>query len=56
MSGHAVVLLIDSLDQLSNENLARSNLSFLKGIRPHKETLIIVSSLPDEKDPGSIDS
>lgn len=47
---YPVVLLIDSLDQLSNANLARSNASFLKGVKPHKNTIIVVSSLPDERD------
>ena len=47
---HAMILVIDSIDQLSNENLARSNITFLKGVKPHKDTRIIVSALPDEKD------
>ena len=42
--------MIDSIDQLTNENLARSNLSFLRGVKPHRDTRIIVSALPDEKD------
>ena len=49
---NAVVLLIDSLDQLSDENLARSHLSFLKGLKPHRDTRIIVSTLPDDPAPG----
>jgi Cdc6-like AAA superfamily ATPase len=48
LSEHAVILLIDSLDQLQNENLARSDISFLKGVRPHPNTRIIVSALPDD--------
>jgi len=48
VEAHAVILFIDSLDQLSNENLARSHLSFLKGIQPHESTKIIVSALPDD--------
>jgi predicted NACHT family NTPase len=46
LSEHAVILLIDSLDQLENENLARSDISFLKGVHPHPDTRIIVSALP----------
>ena len=49
MAKHAVVLLIDSLDQLTNADLARSDVSFLHGIAPHKDSVIIVSALPDEK-------
>ena len=45
-----MILMIDSIDQLTNENLARSNLSFLRGVKPHRDTRIIVSALPDEKD------
>jgi hypothetical protein len=47
---HAVILVIDSLDQLSNDNEVRSQLSFLKGVRTHRDTRIIVSCLPDETD------
>ena len=54
------ILYIDSLDQLSNTNMARSNVSFLDGIRPHPETRIVVSMLPDDDDifkkPVAIDS
>ena len=49
---NVVVLFIDSIDQLSNADLARSNVSFLDGVIPHQDTRIIVSVLPDEKDPG----
>ena len=42
-----MVLLLDSLDQLSDNHQARSELSFLVGIRPHKDSVIIVSALPD---------
>jgi WD40 repeat protein len=45
---YPVMLFIDSLDQLSNRNEARSQLSFLKGIDPHPQSRIIVSTLPDE--------
>ena len=43
-------LLIDSLDQLSDADMARSRISFLDGVVPHPLTRIIVSALPDEKD------
>jgi energy-coupling factor transporter ATP-binding protein EcfA2 len=46
-----VFLLIDSVDQLSDDFLARSRLSFLDGVQPHSRTRIIISGLPDEKDP-----
>ena len=52
MSDNAVVLLIDSLDQLSDRDRARSDISFLKHVRPHRNTVIIVSCLPDERDTG----
>lgn len=45
-----VLLFIDSLDQLSDDNLARSQLTFFEGLQPHKNTRIVVSALPDEKD------
>jgi hypothetical protein len=45
-----VFLFIDSLDQLENQNEERSKLSFLRDIRPHEKSRIIVSSLPDEYD------
>ena len=51
---HPVCLFIDSLDQLSDRDLARSNVSFLRGLTPHKDTRIIVSTLPDEPDNNSI--
>ena len=47
---HPVILLIDSLDQLSDADMARSKISFLDGVVPHPLTRIIVSALPDEKD------
>ena len=47
---HAVVLFIDSLDQLSDKDLARSKISFLKGVQPHADTRIVVSALPDDKE------
>jgi hypothetical protein len=42
------------LDQLKNENLGRSDISFLKGVRPHVKTKIIVSALPDELSKGEV--
>ena len=50
---YPVVVLFDSLDQLSNAHLARSDVSFLKGIRPHRLSRIIVSTLPDEIKQGN---
>ena len=45
---HAVLLFIDSLDQLCDDDLGRSQLSFLKGVVPHADTRIVVSCLPDD--------
>jgi hypothetical protein len=50
---HPVVLFIDSIDQLSDDYLARSRISFLDGVKPHPQTRIIISALPDERDPVS---
>jgi hypothetical protein len=47
---HPVLLFIDSLDQLTDAYQARSMLSFLVGVNCHKDTRIIVSALPDERD------
>jgi hypothetical protein len=49
---NAVVLLIDSVDQLSDDYLARSRMSFLDGIETHPQTRIVISALPDERDPS----
>jgi hypothetical protein len=49
LSEYPVVLVIDSIDQLDDSNAARSQLSFLRGIKPHPMTRIIISSLPDDK-------
>ena len=49
LNEYPVILLIDSLDQLSDENLARSKVSFLRGLIPHRNTRVIVSMLPDDK-------
>jgi hypothetical protein len=45
---YPVILFLDSLDQLSNQFEARSQMSFLKFLKPHSESRIIVSCLPDE--------
>lgn len=46
-----VILFIDSLDQLSDANMARSRLSFLVTRKQyHLRTRIVVSTLPDEQD------
>jgi hypothetical protein len=47
---HPIVLMLDSLDQLDNTDLDRSNLAFLADLRKkdlHPLTRIIVSTLPD---------
>jgi WD40 repeat protein len=51
MSKYPVYLFLDSLDQLSNLKNCRSHLSFLCNLEPHKASRIIVSTLPDERDP-----
>jgi hypothetical protein len=48
---YPVILFIDSLDQLTDNYLARSKLSFLVGVKCHPGTRIVVSALPDDKDP-----
>jgi WD40 repeat protein len=50
ISEYPVILFIDSLDQLENRNEERSKLSFLRDGCPHKQSRIIVSTLPDEYD------
>ena len=45
---YPLILIIDSLDQLSNEDEARSSLTFLREAEPHCDTIIVVSTLPDE--------
>ena len=42
-----VILFIDGVDQLSDENQARSGISFFKGIKPHRNTRIILSTVTD---------
>jgi energy-coupling factor transporter ATP-binding protein EcfA2 len=48
MSSYPAILLLDSLDQLSNVNEARSRLSFLLNMKIHEKSRVIVSTLPDE--------
>ena len=48
---HPVILMIDSIDQLTDTYFERSKLSFLESINPNTHTRIIVSCLADEKDP-----
>lgn len=50
---YPVILFIDSLDQLSNAYLERSRISILQDAQPHPDSIIVVSTLPDEKDPLS---
>ena len=45
---YPVYLFIDSLDQLTNENMGRSEVSFLRKVDPHADGRIIVSCLPDD--------
>jgi WD40 repeat protein len=50
LAEYPVSLFIDSLDQLENRNEERSKLTFLRDIRPHEDSRIIVSTLPDDFD------
>lgn len=53
LSKYPVILFIDSLDQLSNENQCRSKISFFEELKSlHRNSRIVVSSLPDEPEPG----
>ncbi len=47
---YPVILFVDSVDQLSNKDEARSKLSFLKGFQIHEKSKIVISTLPDEYD------
>ena len=47
---HPLVLFIDSLDQLSDEDFGRSQISFLKDLKLHHDSRVIVSSLPDDSE------
>lgn len=44
---YPVLLFIDSLDQLSDQDQGRSEISFLKNLDPHPDTRVVVSCLPD---------
>jgi WD40 repeat protein/GTPase SAR1 family protein len=48
VSQYPIYLLIDSLDQLENRQEERSRLTFLRDLKPHAQSRIIVSTLPDE--------
>ena len=50
---YGVILIIDGLDQLKDDNQECSRLSFLDHVKAHRDTRIIVSALPDEKDPST---
>jgi hypothetical protein len=47
---YPVILLIDSIDQLTNDKKERSTISFLSGIKVHRDGRVIVSCLPDDYD------
>eukprot|EP01033_Poteriospumella_lacustris_P000831 gene831-594_t len=51
LATYPVILFIDSLDQLGNAYLERSRISILQDVQPHPDSVIVVSTLPDEKDP-----
>lgn len=46
---NAVALFVDSLDQVSDDDLARSKITFLQDLTLHKHSRVIVSALPDER-------
>jgi hypothetical protein len=48
VSQYPSYLFIDSLDQLENRYEERSKLTFLRDLKPHEQSRIIVSTLPDE--------
>jgi tetratricopeptide (TPR) repeat protein len=48
VSQYPIYLFIDSLDQLENRYEERSKLTFLRVLKPHEQSKIIVSTLPDE--------
>ena len=51
---YPIKLFIDSLDQLTDKDFARSKLSFLINVKCHKNGRLIVSTLPDEINKVSI--
>ena len=54
LKDHPVVLFVDSLDQLADDDLARSKITFLRDLTLHKHTRVVVSALPDERDLGKL--
>jgi WD40 repeat protein len=48
VSQYPIYLFIDSLDQLENRNEERSKLTFLRDLKPHEQSKVVVSTLPDE--------
>ena len=47
LATYPIILFIDSLDQLSDRDLARSRISFLRGCQLHPSSKVIVSALTD---------
>ena len=54
MRDHVVILFVDSLDQLSDKDLGRSQISFLKGMQLHPDSRVVVSCLKDELVPNPV--
>jgi WD40 repeat protein len=50
VSQYPIYLFIDSLDQLENRYEERSKLTFLRDLKPHEQSKIVVSTMPDEYD------
>jgi WD40 repeat protein len=48
VSQYPIYLFIDSLDQLENRYEERSKLTFLCDLKPHEQSKLFVSTLPDE--------
>ena len=53
LARNAVILFLDGLESLADLHNARSTVSFLRDLRPHPDTLIVVSATADEK-PSSL--
>jgi WD40 repeat protein len=47
LTENPVVLILDGINELSNLNLAKTDLTFLHGLVPHQDTRIILSTDPD---------
>ncbi|RYH15655.1 NACHT domain-containing protein [archaeon] len=46
---YPVLLFVDSIDQLNDDDVGRSEISFLKGVKQlHQHTRVVVSCVPDE--------